>query len=85
MPGRTTAAKRYAEAVAAIARQENSWDQWRKDFDVLSETLSDPRLRVLLNGHSPHQLLKAIDTPLSQISIHTPTLEDAYLEIIGRH
>jgi F-type H+-transporting ATPase subunit delta len=50
MPGRTTAAKRYAEAVAAIARQENSWEQWRRDFGVLREALAEPRLRVLLTS-----------------------------------
>ena len=50
MPGRTTAAKRYAEAVAAIARQENSWEQWRNDFDVLRGALAEPKLRVLLTS-----------------------------------
>src|SRR5688572_15920111 len=48
MPGRTTAAKRYAEAIVAIARQEKSWDQWRQDFDLLRDVLRDPRLRLLL-------------------------------------
>jgi ABC-2 type transport system ATP-binding protein len=41
-------------------------------------------LRVSLNGYSVHQLLKAIETPLSLVRTHTPSLEDAYLEIIGR-
>lgn len=50
MPGRTTAAKRYAEAVVAIARQEKSWDRWRADFDLLRQVLKDPRLRLLLES-----------------------------------
>ena len=50
MPGRTTAAKRYAEAVAAIARQQGTWEQWRKDFDVLRDVLSDPKLKALLES-----------------------------------
>jgi ABC-2 type transport system ATP-binding protein len=39
--------------------------------------------RLELDDRSVHQLLKAIDTPLSRVQVHTPTLEDAYLEIIG--
>ena len=50
MPGRTTAAKRYAEAVAAIARQQGTWEQWRKDFDDLREVLADPKLKALLES-----------------------------------
>ncbi|HEU5318463.1 MAG TPA: ATP synthase F1 subunit delta, partial [Chloroflexota bacterium] len=50
MPGRTPAAKRYAEAVAAIARQENSWEQWRRDLDAVKEVVQNPQLRVLLES-----------------------------------
>lgn len=50
MPGRNTAAKRYAEAVVAIARQEKSWQRWRSDFDLLRQVLKDPRLRLLLES-----------------------------------
>jgi hypothetical protein len=30
-----------------------------------------------------HEILKAIDTPLSVVQTHSPTLEDAYLRIIA--
>jgi ABC-2 type transport system ATP-binding protein len=40
--------------------------------------------KVVLNGHSIHELLKAIETPLTVVRTHTPTLEDAYLSIVGR-
>jgi ABC-2 type transport system ATP-binding protein len=40
--------------------------------------------RVELDGQSTHRLLKQIDTPLSVVQTHMPTLEDAYLDIIGR-
>ncbi len=39
--------------------------------------------RILLDGRGVHPLLKAIDTPLSMVRTHTPTLEDAYLEIVS--
>jgi ABC-2 type transport system ATP-binding protein len=42
-----------------------------------------PLFRVGLNVRNAHQLLKAIDTPLSVVTVHQPTLEDAYLSIIG--
>jgi ABC-2 type transport system ATP-binding protein len=41
-----------------------------------------PLFKVMLNGASPHQLLKAIDTPLTTIQMHTPSVEDAYLAIL---
>jgi F-type H+-transporting ATPase subunit delta len=50
MPGRTPAAKRYAEAVAAIARQENSWEQWRRDLDAVRDVTQNPQLRVMLES-----------------------------------
>jgi ABC-2 type transport system ATP-binding protein len=43
-----------------------------------------PLFKVDLNGHNIHQLLKAIETPLTVVQTHVPTLEDAYLEIVGR-
>lgn len=43
-----------------------------------------PQFKINLDGPSPHQLLKAIDTPLSVIQVHTPTIEDAYLAILER-
>ncbi|HET8571495.1 MAG TPA: ATP-binding cassette domain-containing protein [Candidatus Limnocylindria bacterium] len=44
----------------------------------------DGPFRVELNGRGTHAILKAIDTPLSVVQTHAPTLEDAYLEIVGR-
>ncbi len=42
-----------------------------------------PLFKIQLDGRNTHQLLKAIETPLSTITVHQPTLEDAYLSIIG--
>jgi ABC-2 type transport system ATP-binding protein len=42
-----------------------------------------PQFKVLLNGHSIQQIIHGIETPLSVLQTHTPTLEDAYVEIVG--
>jgi ABC-2 type transport system ATP-binding protein len=39
--------------------------------------------RIELDGRGTHAVLKAIDTPLSVVQTHMPSLEDAYLEIVG--
>ncbi len=39
---------------------------------------------VYVHGSQVHSLLKRIDTPLTTVKTHSPTLEDAYLEIVGR-
>lgn len=42
----------------------------------------DGPFKILLDGRGVHPVLKSIDTPLSVVRTHTPTLEDAYLEIV---
>ena len=44
----------------------------------------DGPLRIELDGRSVHAVLRTIDTPLSLVQTHTPSLEDAYLEIVRR-
>jgi ABC-2 type transport system ATP-binding protein len=43
--------------------------------------------RIRLDGSVPgvHAMLKAIDTPLTLVRTHTPSLEDAYLKIIWKN
>jgi ABC-2 type transport system ATP-binding protein len=38
--------------------------------------------KITLAGRGVHPVLKSIDTPLSLVRTHAPTLEDAYLEIV---
>jgi ABC-2 type transport system ATP-binding protein len=38
----------------------------------------------LQNGRTGHQILKAIDTPLTLLKTHNPSLEDAYLAIVEK-
>jgi ABC-2 type transport system ATP-binding protein len=40
--------------------------------------------KVPLQAHRTHAVLRAIETPLSVIRTHAPTLEDAYLEIVEK-
>ena len=42
-----------------------------------------PQFKVPLNADAVHSTLKAIKTPLTYVQTHAPTLEEAYLEIIG--
>lgn len=42
-----------------------------------------PLFKVGLDSRGPHALLKAIETPLTVVRTHAPSLEDAYLEIVG--
>jgi len=42
-----------------------------------------PQFRIGLNGITVHQILKSIETPLTHVQTHLPSLEDAYLAIIG--
>ncbi len=44
--------------------------------------IETPQFRVGLAGWNAHQLLRAIETPLTTVTVHQPTLEDAYLSII---
>jgi ABC-2 type transport system ATP-binding protein len=40
--------------------------------------------KLQLDGQTVHGILRSIETPLSVVKTHTPTLEDAYLEIVSR-
>ena len=43
----------------------------------------DGPFRVHVDSRHTHAALKAIDTPLTLVRTHMPSLEDAYLEIVG--
>jgi ABC-2 type transport system ATP-binding protein len=59
-------------------------DRLRAELVGRGVTFSEtPLFKIHLDGRSTHQLLKAIETPLSTVTVHQPTLEDAYLSIIG--
>src|SRR5438445_5316793 len=43
-----------------------------------------PPFKVQLDGHTVHAILRSIETPLTVVRTHTPSLEDAYLEIVSK-
>jgi ABC-2 type transport system ATP-binding protein len=43
-----------------------------------------PLFRIAVEPARVHQLLRTVSTSLSSVQLHTPTLEDAYLAIVGR-
>ena len=46
------------------------------------EFTETPLFKISLNGRSVQEIIKAINTPLTLVKTHIPTLEDAYLEIM---
>ena len=42
-----------------------------------------PFFNVELKDGNTHQLLKALDTPLTLVRVHQPTLEEAYVSIVA--
>ncbi|PYP38667.1 MAG: hypothetical protein DMD48_08940, partial [Gemmatimonadetes bacterium] len=47
-------------------------------------TTGDGPFTIPLDSRGVHATLKAIDTPLSLVRTESPSLEDAYLEIVAR-
>ena len=48
MPGRDVAAKRYAQAVFALAREDGAFDRWRADLQALRVLAADPTVGAFL-------------------------------------
>jgi ABC-2 type transport system ATP-binding protein len=56
----------------------------RDELERLSITFKEtPRFEIELNGSTAHTLLKRIETPLTVVQSHAPSLEDAYLTIVA--
>lgn len=57
----------------------------RDELSRLGYTTSGgPPFKLELNGNTVHAMLRSIETPLTVVKTHTPSLEDAYLEIVSR-
>jgi ATP synthase F1 delta subunit len=50
MPRRALAAKRYAEAIAGIARAAGTWQRWRRDLQAARAAHGDSALRASLES-----------------------------------
>ena len=42
----------------------------------------DEYIKVYIEKHTAQDIIKSIQTPLSRLDVHAPTLEEAYLEIV---
>jgi ABC-2 type transport system ATP-binding protein len=66
-------------------RGERQASSWRTELQRLAIPFSENGLfRIDANGLGVHRVLKSIETPLTVVQTHAPTLEDAYLEIVKR-
>jgi ABC-2 type transport system ATP-binding protein len=64
----------------------NDREQLRAELSRLGVQFSEtPLFRINLDGRSPQQIIKSIETPLTVLKTHIPTLEDAYLAIVEEH
>jgi ABC-2 type transport system ATP-binding protein len=60
-------------------------DHLRAELRARSIPFSEtPLFKVPLDGRSAHEVVKAINTPLTMLQTRTPSLEDAYLAIVGQ-
>ncbi len=60
-------------------------EQLRSELKRLRIQFSEtPLFKIGLREQSTQQIMKSIDTRLTVVKTHIPTLEDAYLEIVGR-
>ncbi len=48
MPGEQTAARRYAQAIFAIAMERGSFDRWLDDIESIAALMADPAANALL-------------------------------------
>jgi F-type H+-transporting ATPase subunit delta len=84
MPVRSSAAKRYAEAAAGLARQDGSWDTWRQDLHTLSQALQDGRLlQALQNERVPAERKRQVVDSLFQGRV-SPGARNLLLLLIRR-
>jgi ABC-2 type transport system ATP-binding protein len=56
----------------------------RRELEGLELTVRESGpFHVMLDGRSAQAVIQAIDTPLTVLRTHSPSLEDAYLRIVG--
>ncbi len=70
------------EYIVADAKNRKTLAKELKEKKIAYE--GDGPFKINLNGLDAQKIIKKIDTNLSYLDIHNPTLEDAYLEIISK-
>jgi len=59
-------------------------EQLRNELRRLGQTFSETApFQIAVENGGIHPLLKSIETPLTLVETHAPSIEDAYLEIVG--
>lgn len=53
------AAKRYAEAVFALAKERGTFEAWQRDLDQLAELMEHPQVRITLESPNVAEAQKA--------------------------
>lgn len=57
----------------------------RRELEALGVTFKqEGQFKVTLNGHSAQEVIRSLATPLTLLKTHSPSLEDAYLKIVGK-
>lgn len=57
----------------------------RRELEALGLTFEqEGQFKVPLNGHSAQEVIRSLTTPLTVLKTHSPSLEDAYLKIVGK-
>jgi ABC-2 type transport system ATP-binding protein len=75
-------AKLTAQYVLVDARDRS---RLRSELQARSIAFREtPLFRIDLDGMNAHQVLRSIETPLTVVQTHAPSLEDAYLDIVGK-
>jgi ABC-2 type transport system ATP-binding protein len=88
--GRIVASGAPAELTAALASEYllvDADDHARLRAELVAlgrEPSGDGPFRIDVGTREAHAVLKAIETPLTLVRTHAPSLEDAYLEIVSR-
>ena len=61
-------------------------EQLRRELQALGVSyINTPQFKVALNRLTAHQIMRAINTPLTVVKTHSPSLEDAYIQIVSRN
>lgn len=53
--------------------------------DMKLRTSDTAPYKIYLTNHEAQRVIQSIQTPLTTLQIHTPTLEDAYTELVSDH
>lgn len=73
-----------SEYLVVNAKNEDALEKELKSKKIPYTREDEGPFIIKTNGNSAQQIIKKIDTTLSVLDIHAPTLEEAYLEIISQ-